>query len=122
LPAVSLNADGSLLTCILNDYEPHALFARQVQGVGEVGDCLVGLTTSGNSENVARALQTARDGGLSTIALLGNSGGTVASKPAFGIADHEIVVPCSTTARIQEIHILIIHTWCEMIDDEFVVS
>ncbi len=120
LNAISLNADGSLLTCIINDYEPHDVFARQVLGVGEGGDCLVGLTTSGNSENVARALRTARDAGLSTIALLGQGGGAEAGKSASGIADHEIIVPCTTTARIQETHLLIIHTWCEMIDDEFV--
>jgi D-sedoheptulose 7-phosphate isomerase len=122
LNAISLNADGSLLTCIVNDYAAHDLFARQVLGVGAAGDCLVALTTSGRSDNVARALRTAREVGLSTVALLGQSGEARADRPVFGIADVEIVVPCATTARIQEAHLLIIHTWCEMIDDEFVTS
>lgn len=119
LNAVCLSADGSLVTCIINDYDPLDLFARQVQGVGQPGDCLVGLSTSGASENVARALRATRECGMKTIAVLGRSGDPAADKPAFGIADHEIVIPHDRNARIQEAHLMIIHTWCDMIDEAF---
>jgi D-sedoheptulose 7-phosphate isomerase len=119
LRAASLTADGASLTCIVNDFEADDLFARQVRGLGRPGDCLVALSTSGASRNVARVLEAARDGGLQTIALLGRSGESRADRPVFEIADHEIVVPDSTTARIQEAHLLIIHTWCDLIDERF---
>lgn len=115
LRATSLTADGASLTCIVNDFEPDELFARQVLGLGRPGDCLVALSTSGASRNVARALEAAREAELKTIALLGRSG-SVEQTPVFGIADHEIIVPHRATARIQETHLLIIHTWCDLID------
>jgi D-sedoheptulose 7-phosphate isomerase len=119
LAAVCLSSDGPLLTCLINDYDPADVFARQVRGLARPGDCVVGLSTSGASQNVARALQAARDNGARTIALLGRSGSPEAPKPVFGLADTEIVVPDARTARIQEAHLMIIHTWCEQLDEVF---
>ena len=114
LPAVDLASGGSLLTCLVNDYDPADVFARQVSGLGAAGDVLVALTTTGNSENVRRAVVEADRLGLTTVALLGKGGGALA-----GVADFEIIVPSDETARIQEIHLLIIHAWCAAIDAAF---
>lgn len=112
LPAQSLTTDPSAVTCIGNDYSFDDLFARQVQGLVRAGDVVVGITTSGNSENVLRGLVAARELGAVTVTLTGGTGGKVA--PA---ADHALVVPAKATARIQEMHILMIHMICERIDD-----
>jgi len=109
--AVALPADGSLLTCIANDYSADAIFARQVEGLGRPGDLLVGLTTSGKSRNVLAAVETAKALRLHTLALLGKDGG-----PLKGVAEREWVVPSHTTARIQEAHLLFIHAVCEYLD------
>ncbi len=114
LPAVSLVADGTLLTCILNDYGADEIFARQVDGLGCAGDILFGLSTSGNSSNVLRALERARARGITTVALLGRDGGKMR-----GLADHEIRIEANATARIQEAHLLLIHLLCEAIDEAF---
>jgi D-sedoheptulose 7-phosphate isomerase len=111
LPALALVADGSLLTCIANDYSADSIFARQVQGLGSPGDLLVGLTTSGRSKNVIAAVAAARELGLHTLALLGKDGG-----PLAGRAEREWIVPSQSTARIQEAHLLFIHAVCEYID------
>ncbi len=111
LPAMALTTDSSALTCIGNDYSYADLFARQVEGLVRPGDVVVGITTSGNSDNVIRGLSTAKGLGAVTIALTGGSGGKVAS-----VADVAIVVPSTVTARIQEMHILFIHMICEEID------
>jgi D-sedoheptulose 7-phosphate isomerase len=110
-PAVALGADGSLLTCLLNDYPPEAIFARQVAGLGRPGDLLVGLSTSGRSRNITAAIMAARQHGLHTLALLGKGGGE-----AKGLAEREWIVPSTATARIQEAHLLFIHVVCEYID------
>jgi D-sedoheptulose 7-phosphate isomerase len=117
LPAVALSADGSLLTCIINDYAADALFARQVQGLGRPGDLLVGLTTSGKSPNVIAAVRAAKSSGLHTLALLGKGGG-----PLAGQAEKEWIVPSNTTARIQEAHLFFIHLTCEYIDAALVAA
>jgi D-sedoheptulose 7-phosphate isomerase len=114
LPAVSLVADGTLLTCILNDYGADEIFARQVDGLACTGDVLIGLSTSGNSENVRRAIERANARGAHTVALLGRDGGIT-----HGLADHEIIIQANTTARIQEAHMLILHLLCEAIDEAF---
>jgi len=114
LPAVSLVADGTLLTCILNDYGADEIFARQVDGLGQRGDVLVGLTTSGNSENVRRAIVRAKARGVTTVALLGRDGGATR-----GLADYELVIQAGSTARIQEAHLLCIHLFCEALDEAF---
>ena len=108
LPSISLNADTSALTCIANDFGYDEIFARQLEGLAKRGDVLVVLSTSGKSENILRALRKAREIGVVTIALLGKGGG-----PAVGLADHAIVIDSTETARIQEIHLLLGHTFCE---------
>lgn len=107
LAAMALSTDTSALTCIGNDYSFADVFDRQVRGLGQAGDCLVGISTSGNSENVIRAVNSARELGIQTIGLLGRDGGKLRE-----LCDISIVVPSSTTARIQEAHILIGHTLC----------
>lgn len=114
LPAVALTADGTLLTCIGNDYGYDAIFSRQIEGHAQPGDVLVVLTSSGNSQNILLALETAQKLGLDTIALLGRGGGR-----AKGRATVEIVVPGDSGAAAQECHLFLIHHWCERVDAEF---
>ncbi len=110
-PAVSLNADGAVLTAGGNDYGYENVFARQIEGLGQAGDVLVAFSTSGNSPNVVSALKTARRIGVRTIAMLGRGGGQCA-----GLADVELCVTSSVTARIQEVHHFLLHALCEMIE------
>ncbi len=112
LAAVALSTDTSALTCIGNDYGFDEVFARQVTGLGRKGDCLLAISTSGNSRNVARAVETARVAGIRVIGLLGRDGGVLR-----GLCDVAIVVPSATTARIQEAHIFIGHTLCAMVEE-----
>jgi D-sedoheptulose 7-phosphate isomerase len=111
LAGLALSTDTSALTCIGNDYGFNEIFERQVRGLGRAGDCLIGLSTSGNSENVIRAITTANKMGIKTVGLLGRDGGKLAP-----LCTHSIVVPSPTTARIQEAHIFIGHTWCGLIE------
>lgn len=111
LAALALSTDSSALTCIGNDYSFADVFDRQVRGLGQVGDCLIGISTSGNSENVIRAVASAREMGIRTIGLLGRDGGKLRA-----MCDASIIVPSPTTARIQEAHILIGHTLCGLIE------
>ena len=113
LAAIALTTDTSILTAVGNDYAFKDIFARQVQALGLPGDVLIGISTSGNSENVLVAAQTAQKQGLITIGLLGNGGGKIAP-----LVDHQVVVPSKDTQRIQECHILIGHIWMEMIEQE----
>jgi D-sedoheptulose 7-phosphate isomerase len=113
LAAMALSTDTSALTCIGNDYSFDEIFARQVVGLGRKGDVLVGISTSGNSHNVIRAVEEAKKLGMVSIGLLGRDGGQLKS-----LCDHSIVVPSDVTARIQECHILIGHTLCGMIEQE----
>jgi D-sedoheptulose 7-phosphate isomerase len=113
LPAISLASDSALLTCIGNDYGFENLFSRQVEGLGKKGDLLVVFTTSGNSPNILRALEQARKLQIRSIALLGKDGGK-----AKGLADLDIIVPSSTTARIQEVHTFILHCWLSSVEGE----
>jgi len=112
LAAIALSTDTSALTCIANDYSFADVFERQVRALGRAGDCLVGISTSGNSRNVLRAVQSARGLGLHCIGLLGRDGGEIA-----GLCDVAVVVPVHSTARIQEAHIFIGHTWCALIEE-----
>lgn len=116
-PAVVLNADVATMTAIANDYGYDDVFARQAEGHVNKGDCFVGISTSGNSENVLRALRVAREKGARTVGLTGKSGGLIAREADFGF-----VVPSQTTARIQESHILIIHILCEIIEENLSVE
>jgi D-sedoheptulose 7-phosphate isomerase len=108
LPALSLNADTSAITCIANDFGYDEIFARQLEGLGKHGDVLVVLSSSGMSENILRALKKAKDLELTSIALLGKGGGK-----AVDLADLSIIVDSGETARIQEVHLLLGHTLCE---------
>ncbi len=111
LPAVCLNADPTALTCICNDYGYDQVFSRGVEALGRRGDVLVGFTTSGHSANVLAAFTAARAKGVVTVLVAGKDGGK-----ARGLCDHEIIVPSLNTARIQEVHTLVLHQWLEAID------
>ena len=111
LAALALTTDTSALTCIANDYSFEDVFARQVAGLGAAGDCLIGISTSGNSRNVIKAVEAARAIGMPVIGLLGRDGGALRA-----LCDVAIIVPSATTARIQEAHILIGHTLCGMVE------
>ena len=103
--------DASHVTCVSNDYGFNEIFSRQLIGMGRKGDMLVGLSTSGNSENVIRAFQAAKAHGITTVGLLGRDGGKLKA-----MADHSIVIPATTSDRIQEMHIKIIHTVIETVE------
>ena len=111
LPGLCLNADPTAITCICNDYGYEQVFARGVEALGRRGDVLVGFTTSGNSANVIAAFHAAAKLGVTTILLAGREGGK-----ARGLCHHEIIVPSHNTARIQEVHTLVLHQWLEAID------
>jgi D-sedoheptulose 7-phosphate isomerase len=114
LPAVSLVTDGPLLTCIGNDYSFEQIFERQIAGLGQKGDMALGISTSGNSKNVILGLAEARKRGLVTVALLGGTGGKILEQ---SLADHVLIVDASrVTARVQETHIWILHSLCEIVD------
>jgi D-sedoheptulose 7-phosphate isomerase len=111
LAALALSTDSSALTCIGNDYSFDDVFYRQVVGLGRPGDCLVAISTSGNSRNVLKATEAARLADIRTIGLLGRDGGAIAP-----LCDVHIVVPSTTTARIQEAHIFIGHMLCALVE------
>ncbi len=112
LAAIALSTDTSALTCIANDYNFDEVFSRQVIALGRAADCLVAISTSGNSRNVIRAAEVARAAEMHVIGLLGRDGGRL-----LGLCDVPIVVPSSITARIQEAHIFIGHTLCAMVEE-----
>ena len=114
LPAVALSSDGSLLSCIGNDFGFEQAFARQVAGLAKPGDLLVVLTSSGTSGNIAAALAEAKRLGLASIAFLGRGGGR-----AKGLATCELVIPGERGASAQEAHLFLIHHFCELIDEAF---
>jgi len=114
LPAIALTTDSSTLTAIANDYQYEDVFAKQVRALGQSGDVLLAISTSGNSENVLRAVTTAHSRGLKVVALIGRDGGTIAQSLTSG--DVELRVPADRTCRIQEVHLLIIHCLCDLID------
>ncbi|HJQ11930.1 MAG TPA: SIS domain-containing protein [Gemmatimonadaceae bacterium] len=110
LPAVSLVGDAGVITCIANDFGYGALFERQVEGLAKAGDAVVGITTSGKSENVVRGLKMAKEKGATTIALCGRNG-------IEGFTpDHVVSVPSDNGAYIQEVHLMVIHLWCIAVD------
>lgn len=111
LPAIALTTDSSIITATGNDFGFERLFARQVEALAQPGDLVVGISTSGSSENVVRALQQAKQQGVETLGLTGEATG-----PISELVDQIIQVPSSVTARIQEAHILIGHYWCERVE------
>lgn len=114
LPAIALTVDSSILTSSANDHNFDIVFARQIEAHGTKGDIFIGISTSGDSKNILKALKIARRKGLLCICLLGKNGGKAKS-----LSDLSIIVPSSETPRIQEAHILIIHLICQLIDDAF---
>lgn len=114
LPAIALSTNTSSITALANDYSYDEIFSRQLIAIGRAGDIFFGITTSGKSPNIVKALETSRKQGITTIALLGKGGGDCAA-----MCDFPIIVPHEVTARIQEVHILVIHTICGIIDDAF---
>lgn len=111
LPAIALTTDTSIITSIGNDYDFSDIFSKQIRALGQKGDVAWGMSTSGTSANVVKALETAKKIGLVTIGLTGRDGGDVAR-----IADHALNVSCTSTPRIQEVHITVGHAICEMVD------
>ena len=114
LPAIALTTDTSALTAIANDYSFDRVFSRQVEALASPGDCLIAISTSGNSPNVIAAVMAARERGCSVIGITGQNG-----KKLAGLSDECVLVPSTRTARIQETHILISHIWCEIIDGKY---
>lgn len=114
LPAIALTADTPTLTAIANDYSYHDVFAKQVRALGQPGDILLAISTSGNSINVLNAIKAAHERQINVIALTGHDGGKIAE--LLKDNDVEICVPATDTARIQETHLLVIHCICDMID------
>jgi D-sedoheptulose 7-phosphate isomerase len=114
LPAVALSSDGSLLSCIGNDYGYEQVFARQIGGLASSGDLVVVFTSSGNSANIVAALQAARSRGLDSVAFLGRGGGK-----ATGLATIDLIMPGPSGAAAQEAHLFLIHHFCGLIDVAF---
>jgi D-sedoheptulose 7-phosphate isomerase len=116
LPAIALTTDSSTLTSIANDYRFDQVFERQIHALGQPGDLLLAISTSGSSPNVIRAVLAAHERDMFVIALSGRDGGELATQLAE--ADVEIRVPSESTARIQEVHLLVIHCLCDLIDQQ----
>ena len=113
IPSLSLTTDTSNLTAIGNDYGYDKVFSRQLEGMGQKGDIFIGISTSGNSVNIVNAFKSAKEKGITTVALVGRDGGEMAK-----MADIALVVPSDSTPRIQESHILIGHIICDIIEQE----
>ncbi|HEY3347363.1 MAG TPA: D-sedoheptulose 7-phosphate isomerase [Nitrospirota bacterium] len=115
LPAIALNTDIAVLTSISNDYHYNEIFAKQLKALGQEGDLAIGISTSGTSPNVVKAFEAAKDMGITTVAFTGNKdrGGKLAA-----IADYAFVVPSTETPRIQETHITLAHTICQLVDEQ----
>ncbi|GAA5218898.1 phosphoheptose isomerase [Corallincola platygyrae] len=114
LPAIALTTDSSTLTSIANDYSYDEVFSKQVRALGNSGDILLAISTSGNSRNVIKAMEAALSRDMTIVALTGKDGGEMAG--LLGPNDAEIRVPSTRTARIQEVHLLAIHCLCDLID------
>ena len=116
LPAIALTTDSSTVTSIANDYDYSLIFSKQVTALGQAGDILLAISTSGNSGNVNQAIDAAHDREMNVIALSGKSGGDMTSH--LSLNDIEIRVPSESTARIQEVHLLVIHCICDLVDHQ----
>ena len=114
LPAIALTTDSSTITSIANDYSYEEVFSKQIRALGQAGDVLLAISTSGNSANVVQAIQAAHDRDMQVVALTGRDGGAITSLMLPD--DVEIRVPARSTARIQEVHLLAIHCLCDLID------
>jgi D-sedoheptulose 7-phosphate isomerase len=116
LPAMALTTDSSTVTSIANDYSYNQIFSKQVTALGHAGDILLAISTSGNSSNVNMAIDAAHEREMTVIALSGKSGGDMADR--LSLNDIEIRVPSESTARIQEVHLLVIHCMCDLVDHQ----
>jgi len=116
LPAIALTTDSSTLTSIANDYSYDVIFSKQVTALGQHGDILLAISTSGNSANVIRAIDAAHDRDMLVVALTGKQGGELTQH--LSSEDVEIRAPSDSTARIQEVHLLVIHCLCDLIDHQ----
>ena len=116
LPAIALTTDTSTLTSIANDYSFEEVFSKQVKALGRDGDVLLAISTSGNSSNVLEAIKAAHQREMAVVALTGKDGGDM--RPLLKKEDVEVCVPSSVTARIQEVHLLVIHCFCDLIDTQ----
>ncbi|MDA0926867.1 MAG: phosphoheptose isomerase [Proteobacteria bacterium] len=114
LPAIAITTDSSTLTAIANDYDYNEIFSKQVSALGNDRDVLLAISTSGNSPNVITAIKAAHDRGMGVVALTGRDGGDIAAM--LSDQDVEIRVPSERTARIQEVHLVVIHCLCDFID------
>lgn len=114
LAAIALTTDSSILTAVANDYSYDEIFSKQVRGLGKQGDILLGISTSGNSKNVVKAIEAAKKMGIKIIALTGNGGGKIAS--LLDKDDIHLCAPSSRTARIQETHLVLLHSLCDGVD------
>jgi len=115
LPAMSLATDTNIITAIANDYDYTDVFSKQLRALGQEGDILLAISTSGQSQNVVNAIETAHEKNIPVIALTGKDGGKMGA--ACQKTDIELRVPSNKTARIQEIHLLILHSLCDLIDN-----
>ena len=120
LPGLALTTDSSTLTSIANDYAYEDIFAKQVRALGQPNDVLLAISTSGNSENVCRAIAASHERGVAVVAMTGCDGGRMA--PMLSDGDCEIRVSATRTARIQEVHLVIIHSLCDLIDQQVIVG
>lgn len=116
LPAMALSTDTSTITSIANDYSYNEIFSKQIRALGQTGDVLLAISTSGNSPNVVQAIQAAHERDMRVVALTGRDGGNMAA--LLMPEDCEIRVPSEVTARIQEVHLLVIHCLCDLIDEQ----
>ena len=116
LPAIALTTDSSTITSIANDYSYEEVFSKQIRALGQEGDVLLAISTSGNSANVVQAIHAAHDRNMHVVALTGKDGGQIA--PLLLPDDVEIRVPSNVTARVQEVHLLVIHSLCDLIDHQ----
>jgi D-sedoheptulose 7-phosphate isomerase len=114
LPAMALTTDSSTITSIANDYSYNEIFSKQIRALGNDGDVLLAISTSGNSANVVQAIQAAHERGMRVVALTGKDGGDMAA--LLSAEDVEVRVPSVVTARIQEVHLVVIHCLCDLID------
>lgn len=114
LPAMALTTNSSITTAIGNDFGYEHVFSRQIEGLGRQGDMFVGISTSGNSQNLIQAMQSAKNIGITTVGLLGKDGGLMKD-----LCDLKLIIPSHNTQHIQEAHIMIIHELCSLIDEAF---
>ena len=114
LAAIALNTDTSVITCIANDYSYDDIFSRQIEGIGQEGDVFIGISTSGNSKNIIKAIEMCKQNNIETISFIGKDGGELKK-----LSDNYLLIPYKSTARVQEHHIMAIHLICEFVEREF---